>query len=269
MQEALILKPGIGRSAFPVLFWLGLPLLIACQIPEYPSAVRTVPIKETLVFEVGDCFWAADYLDTSPQHTFLVVKWKLTNNGSQPNALEAPWLNEHLAVNVADPSDRKFLPFRHTGSSLAEVLNPASSTEGTLVFDVPRNTYRLGLVVYDLSWRADPGRPDLIMPARLRRSINDGFWLGLEPRDREDEAHQPSSPGSSDGEGFSSNAQGDAVLARVQERLNKLGYDCGVVDGMMGPRTRGCIRAFQSQQGLPTTGELDAETRKRVTTSAP
>lgn len=49
-------------------------------------------------------------------------------------------------------------------------------------------------------------------------------------------------------------------IFRTQEALNSLGYDAGVSDGRMGPRTRKALAAFQRAQGLPVTSEIDAET---------
>jgi uncharacterized Zn-binding protein involved in type VI secretion len=49
-----------------------------------------------------------------------------------------------------------------------------------------------------------------------------------------------------------------STLEEVQSQLNALGYSCGDVDGDMGPRTRSAIRAFQNENYLPVTGEVDA-----------
>ncbi len=45
----------------------------------------------------------------------------------------------------------------------------------------------------------------------------------------------------------------------VQDSLNRLGYDAGVVDGLFGPRTRQAIRALQRVMGLEETGFLDGD----------
>lgn len=47
----------------------------------------------------------------------------------------------------------------------------------------------------------------------------------------------------------------------VQQRLNNLGFDCGGIDGIIGPRTRGAIRNFQGKNGLNIDGKLSPETR--------
>ena len=49
-----------------------------------------------------------------------------------------------------------------------------------------------------------------------------------------------------------------ASVADVQAALQHYGYYNGVVDGVSGPRTSAAIRSFQSSNGLPVTGYIDA-----------
>ena len=53
-------------------------------------------------------------------------------------------------------------------------------------------------------------------------------------------------------------------LTGVQARLNNLSFDCGEVDGKMGPRTRAALKRFQEKHDLPATGQLDEETREKL-----
>lgn len=56
----------------------------------------------------------------------------------------------------------------------------------------------------------------------------------------------------------------DDVLG-AQQRLQNLGFPCGMERGSIGPLTELAIRAFQTQQqDLPVTGELDAATCARL-----
>jgi Putative peptidoglycan binding domain len=48
----------------------------------------------------------------------------------------------------------------------------------------------------------------------------------------------------------------------VQQRLQNLGFDCGPIDGIVGPRTRGAVRNFQAKFGLPPDGILGPQTRE-------
>ena len=47
------------------------------------------------------------------------------------------------------------------------------------------------------------------------------------------------------------------AVKTIQLILNKNGYDAGAADGVMGSRTKVAIRAFQQDNGLPSTGEVD------------
>jgi len=57
-------------------------------------------------------------------------------------------------------------------------------------------------------------------------------------------------------------AAGNGVipLKTAQERLNRLGYDAGVADGIMGRQTSNALTRFQIDHNLPPTGRLDAPT---------
>jgi S1-C subfamily serine protease len=51
-----------------------------------------------------------------------------------------------------------------------------------------------------------------------------------------------------------------ASVAAAQRALAALGYAPGSADGVMGPRTRQALAAFQRDHGLPATGEADQPT---------
>jgi len=46
------------------------------------------------------------------------------------------------------------------------------------------------------------------------------------------------------------------LVARAQTLLNKLGYDVGAPDGLVGSRTRTAVKLFQQRNGLAETGEI-------------
>ena len=46
------------------------------------------------------------------------------------------------------------------------------------------------------------------------------------------------------------------MVAAVQQRLGRLGYYHGVVDGVIRPQTRGAIAAFDSRNGLAVDGTI-------------
>jgi hypothetical protein len=55
-----------------------------------------------------------------------------------------------------------------------------------------------------------------------------------------------------------------ATAAAVQEKLTKLGYYRGPIDGVVGPQTQTAIRWFQSVDKLPLTGQIDDRTLKAL-----
>jgi peptidoglycan hydrolase-like protein with peptidoglycan-binding domain len=57
------------------------------------------------------------------------------------------------------------------------------------------------------------------------------------------------------------------TVKEAQELLNKLGYGVGV-DGKTGPNTMAAVKAFQSKEGLPSTGTLDAATMDKLRSKA-
>jgi len=55
-----------------------------------------------------------------------------------------------------------------------------------------------------------------------------------------------------------------AEITGVQARLNNLGFHCGKVDGIKGPKTTAALKRFQKKHGLKETGEVDEETREAL-----
>ncbi len=50
----------------------------------------------------------------------------------------------------------------------------------------------------------------------------------------------------------------------VQARLNNLGFFCGTVDGIIGPKTKAALSGFQSKNGLTVSGDADSATRDKL-----
>jgi hypothetical protein len=50
-------------------------------------------------------------------------------------------------------------------------------------------------------------------------------------------------------------------IVGVQARLQNLGFECGAIDGILGPRTLAALHLFQRKNDVPTTDEIDDVTR--------
>jgi peptidoglycan hydrolase-like protein with peptidoglycan-binding domain len=58
-------------------------------------------------------------------------------------------------------------------------------------------------------------------------------------------------------------------IETIQHRLVDLDYDVGEVDGLLGPRTRAALRAFQADRRLPVTGLPDGNTQRALFAAEP
>ena len=52
--------------------------------------------------------------------------------------------------------------------------------------------------------------------------------------------------------------EAELSMRAIQRLLNRLGFEAGVVDGVLGAQTRSAIAAYQETRGLEPTGEADA-----------
>jgi len=50
----------------------------------------------------------------------------------------------------------------------------------------------------------------------------------------------------------------------IQARLNNLGFDCGSVDGIIGPRTEAAVKAFQEEHSLNVDGIPGPKTQAKL-----
>ena len=63
--------------------------------------------------------------------------------------------------------------------------------------------------------------------------------------------------------------EGPMTTYELQDRLAGLGYKPGPVDGVAGPRTIDAVKSFQADNRLPATGNLDADTIRKLRTAKP
>jgi len=64
------------------------------------------------------------------------------------------------------------------------------------------------------------------------------------------------------------NVEGMTVY-ELQERLAKLGYKPGTVDGILGARTVDALKKYQADNKLPVTGVVDADTIRKLRSEKP
>ena len=55
------------------------------------------------------------------------------------------------------------------------------------------------------------------------------------------------------------------LLIPIQHQLTARGFEIGVIDGILGPRTREAIKSYQSQHGLPVDGRVSAALLRHMT----
>lgn len=56
----------------------------------------------------------------------------------------------------------------------------------------------------------------------------------------------------------------NSTLLLAQKKLNELGYNCGIPDGIMGSKTKNAIMEFQRSKGLLPDGILGSKTTKEL-----
>lgn len=56
----------------------------------------------------------------------------------------------------------------------------------------------------------------------------------------------------------------DSTVESYQNKLNKIGYSCGVADGLHGNKTTSAIKAFQNDNNLVSDGILSYETKSKI-----
>ncbi|HWP58516.1 MAG TPA: peptidoglycan-binding domain-containing protein [Candidatus Acidoferrales bacterium] len=64
-------------------------------------------------------------------------------------------------------------------------------------------------------------------------------------------------------------ARGSEETKKLQEALKAKGQDPGPIDGVMGPKTRAALKAFQEASGLKGTGRLDDQTAEKLGVEKP
>jgi peptidoglycan hydrolase-like protein with peptidoglycan-binding domain len=63
--------------------------------------------------------------------------------------------------------------------------------------------------------------------------------------------------------------EGRGDTQKLQEALKAKGHDPGPIDGIMGPKTRAALKAFQEASGITATGKLDDQTAEKLGVAKP
>src|SRR5206468_1791071 len=137
---------------------------------------------------------------------------------------------------------------------------------GNSIFQDDRdpNTIFLGtnLGVYRSTDRGASWAPIAARPARpsrpAKRTVARRNTRKPAPKPRGASSARATPPVSSPGERIVSQAKpADDVVKRAQEALDRAGYEIGIADGQMGPRTIAAIKRFQTDRYMGVTGQLD------------
>ena len=86
-----------------------------------------------------------------------------------------------------------------------------------------------------------------------------GAGMAALPPGRAPAAARPTSGGS----------LGKAEIAQAQAALARLGFNTGPADGVVGPRTRAALHAYQAREGLPQSDRITPEIYRRLVPKEP
>ena len=169
----------------------------------------------------------------------LAVSSSSREDGGPDYALAAKWYGEAAAYGLADSQFNLGILAEHglgTPKNLAEA-------------------YKWFALAANGGDEEAAKRRELVKPqldpaglADAERSV--GAWTAKQAAPEANEVLEPQ-------EWADASPQTNASLVtRAQGLLNKLGYDVGVPDGLMGTRTREAIKSFERKNGLEETGKV-------------
>jgi peptidoglycan hydrolase-like protein with peptidoglycan-binding domain len=92
----------------------------------------------------------------------------------------------------------------------------------------------------------------LAMPAAAQQEQN-----ANQPQDQNQSGKATDQEKSSQGQGMRPSRSQTRLL---QHQLNRLGFDAGPSDGIMGTKTKQALEKFQNEKGLNANGQLDRQT---------
>jgi hypothetical protein len=100
----------------------------------------------TLTYNVVEATWADQLGDgfkiRTPQQRFLLVNISVTNGGGKEVALPLLSLEDEHGKTITESENPEGVP---NGIGILRVVAPAQTLQGSLLFDVPLDTYKLRL----------------------------------------------------------------------------------------------------------------------------
>jgi len=147
--------------------------------------------------------------------------------------------------------------------------NGAGASAGTNRFDVSRATNLLHWLNTNLTVRGTtvPATNPVIIPPTNRAAPKTNLFSPPPPPPTVAKTNPPFTP--TDVPPPPANERPVKTLLEAQIALARLAVSSGPIDGAVGSQTRSAIRAFQKENELPATGELDGSTRGILTIAEP
>jgi peptidoglycan hydrolase-like protein with peptidoglycan-binding domain len=218
--------------ASAVMLALASPLAVTAA--QAQSTVQTMPYSTASVQRVlNDLGYAAGPVDgLMGGKTRAAIRAYQIDNGLPPSGEPSLSLYEHLQDSHAQRYAQPAAPAAST-QTIGEIQGLLRQRG----YDVPEVTGRLdaGTAAAIRSYQADAGMPvDGVPNATLLANLR----IGTGPA--------------------ASTALTRAQIAELQAALSERGYDPGPHDGVVGPKVRSAIRTYQTDAGLPPTGEATA-----------
>jgi putative peptidoglycan binding protein len=164
--------------------------------------------------------------------------------------------------NILFPGDQVHIPD-------VKIRDENCGTDATHTFQLKQATKMLRVVLLD-----SDGNPRKSLPYRVNvkggraktgTTGSDGVvQVSILPNAREAELVVESDLGVERYELHLGTIDPATTLSGMQARLNNIGYYCGEVDGLLGPKTAGALARFQKVQNLAVSGEVDDDTRNAL-----
>jgi N-acetylmuramoyl-L-alanine amidase len=192
----------------------------------------------------GDCL-------SSLAKQYGFTDWRTIYN----DGLNSAFRNTRPDPSVLLPGDRLYIPDK-------KIKNESCQTTMVHTFQLAKNETRLRIIVRDIDGQPLAGKKyKLTVEGEVHEGVlpNDALLDQPIPADAMQgelkvwvEENFPNSPDT----WALKLGHLDPVeaLTGVQARLNNLGYDCGPVDAVNGPRTKAAVKAFQKAHGLDVDG---------------